>query len=408
MPQLSQSETQPSTAEMGGCPLLEPASDSSTYATERPPHAARQSSMQSTMLRVKSVARVAVIGGGIAGLRVAQLRARAGDEVTLCEASGAFGGQLQTERSAGYVVELGAEGFVASSAAMEQLASELGIASSLIGQLTLRSFGFDGHALVPLAPGEAAQFLGFQVPRRDLGKGIRAFASGMQEVVEAMVRSLPAHVDVGVGEPVERLTPLGSRWRVTTPRRTLEVDRVVVATGARAASRLLAPEFGGSATELAHAALLSSVTVSLAYDRGAIAHPLDGTGFVVAEAAIVDGLRACTFTSSKLAGRAPEGQALLRAFFRPKDDDIDRDDHAWSERAERGILRVLSPTARPARTWVSRWRAALPVFDAAHEARITAVEASLAGSHVTLAGAAFHGSGIDAALRSAERTSTWS
>ena len=354
------------------------------------------------------MARVAVIGGGIAGLRVAQLRARAGEAVTLCEASDRMGGQLQTERNAGYVVELGAEGFVASSAAMESLASELGIGSSLIGQLTLQSFGFDGKALVALAPGEAAQFLGFQVPRRDLGKGIRAFASGMQEVVEAIVRSLPPDVDVSVGEPVEKLRRVGSHWHVTTSRRTLEVERVVVATAARSASRLLEPELGEPARALARAALLSSVTVSLAYERAAIAHPLDGTGFVVAEAAVLDGLRACTFTSSKLAGRAPSDHALLRAFFRPPEDDIDRDDAWWSERAERGILRVLAPTARPTRTWVSRWRAALPVFDAAHEARVTALEAALAGSQVTLAGAAFHGSGIDAALRSAERTSTWS
>ena len=357
---------------------------------------------------LKSVARVAVIGGGIAGLRVAQLRARAGDAVTLCEASSVLGGQLQTELSAGYVVELGAEGFVASSAAMDTLAAELGIGSSLIGQLTLRSFGFDGHGLVALGPGEAAQFLGFQVPRRELGKGIRAFSSGMREVVEAVVRSLPPHVDVGVDEPVEKLRRAGSHWQLTTSRRSFEVERVVVATAARSASRLLAPEFGAPASELEHAELLSSVTVSLAYERAAISHPLDGTGFVVTDAAIVDGLRACTFTSSKLAGRAPPGQALLRAFFRPKDEDIDQHDVAWSERAERGILRVLAPTARPTRTWVSRWRAALPVFDAAHEARVTALEAALAGSQVTLAGAAFHGSGIDAALRSAERTSTWS
>jgi len=42
------------------------------------------------------------------------------------------------------------------------------------------------------------------------------------------------------------------------------------------------------------------------------------------------------------------------------------------------------------------------VFDAAHRARIGALEASLTGSGVLLAGAAFHGSGIDGAVRSAE------
>jgi oxygen-dependent protoporphyrinogen oxidase len=178
-----------------------------------------------------------------------------------------------------------------------------------------------------------------------------------------------------------------------------------VATGARAAAELLTDEFGGVAAELARAETLSSVTVSLAYARASIAHALDGTGFVVAEEAQAEGFRACTFTSSKLPERAPHGHALLRAFFRPSDEDLERlGDADWSARAERGIARVLAPTERPERSWVSRWRAALPVFDATQRDRVTALETALSGSNVLLAGAAFHGSGIDAAVRSARRT----
>jgi oxygen-dependent protoporphyrinogen oxidase len=352
------------------------------------------------------VARVAVIGGGIAGLRIAALRVRAGDSVTLWEASGSLGGQLRTVREAGYVVEEGAEGFVASSQAVEALAGELGIGSSLVAQQTRTTFGFDGRALVALAPGEAAQFLGFQVPRRELGNGIRAFLGGMGELIESMVRALPPHVDLRVGERVERLSRGAADWQLTTERGPHAADVVFLATGARAASALLEPELGAPARELGRAELLSSVTVSLAYDRLAIAHPLDGTGFVVAEDAIEEGLRACTFTSTKLSGRAPPGKALLRAFFRPKDADVECEDAEWCARAERGIGRVLSPAARPERVWVARWRAALPVIDAAHRARVAALESALEGSHVVLAGAAFHGSGIDAALRSAERAAS--
>jgi oxygen-dependent protoporphyrinogen oxidase len=347
--------------------------------------------------------RAAIIGGGIAGLRIAALRARAGDTVTLWEASGSLGGQLRTVREAGYVIEQGAEGFVANSQAVEALAGELGIRASLVGQQTPTSFGFDGRALVALGPGEAAQFLGFQVPRRDLGNGIRAFLGGMGELIEAMVSAVSPHVDLRVGERVEKLSRGGSGWQLATERGVHAADIVFLATGARAASALLEPELGAPARELGRAELLSSVTVSLAYDRLAIAHPLDGTGFVVAEDAVEQGLRACTFTSSKLPGRAPPEKALLRAFFRPKDEDIERDDAEWKARAERGILRVLSPSARPERAWVARWRAALPVIDAAHRARVAALETALEGSHVVLAGAAFHGSGIDAALCSAER-----
>jgi oxygen-dependent protoporphyrinogen oxidase len=356
------------------------------------------------MLRRAIVTRVLVIGGGIAGLSGALALSRAGARVTVCEADSRWGGQLWTDRSDGFVVELGAEGFVANSHAMDALARELDIEQHLVGQLTRRSFGFDGNALVELAPGEAAEFLGFQVPRRDLGQGIRAFSKGMGEVVEHLVDALRSTVDLRGGERVEQLTRAGSVWSARTSRGEIAADEVVVATAARPAAALLAAEFGDAARALGDAALLSSVTVSLAYAAGAFAHALDGTGFVVAERAQDDGFRACTFTTSKFAARAPHGRALLRAFFRPLPGEIERaSDDDWIARADRGIARALSPAEPAQRAWVSRWRDALPVTDEAHRARVAALETALLGSKVRLAGAAFHGSGIDAALRSARR-----
>jgi oxygen-dependent protoporphyrinogen oxidase len=181
------------------------------------------------------------------------------------------------------------------------------------------------------------------------------------------------------------------------------VDRVVIATSAIAAAPLLEPTFGGAASALAGSPALSSVTISLAYPRHAVAHALDASGFVVAEGAQLEGFRACSFASSKLSGRAPAEHALLRAFFRPSGDDLERlDDAAWAGRAHRHVQRALEIRSAPERTWVSRWARALPVFDDAHRARVKALEESLAGSGVSVAGACFHGSGIDAAVRSAE------
>ncbi|HSU38803.1 MAG TPA: FAD-dependent oxidoreductase, partial [Polyangiaceae bacterium] len=330
-------------------------------------------------------------------------RAQVGDDVTLFEAKPELGGQLCTIRDAGFVVEQGAEGFVAGSEAVARLAEELGIATSLVGQLTHKSYAFDGQGLHELARGEAAQFLGFQVPRRELGQGIRAFRDGMGEVVSALARVLGPTVDLRVRSPVKGLTPRGSRLELAAGEGKQEFERVFVATGAHAAGRLLAPVFGAVAAALERSATLSSVTVSLAYRRAAIAHPLDATGFVVAENAQLDGFRACTFTSSKLAPRAPEGHALVRAFFRPSTEELALDDTAWTARAARALDRALAPTEAPEHSWVARWPAALPVFDDEHRASVAALEASLSGSGILLAGAGFHGSGIDAALSSARR-----
>ncbi len=348
--------------------------------------------------------RIGVIGGGLAGLTVAFRRAAAGDEVVLFERDTRLGGQLWTERNSGFVVEHGAEGFVARSEAVPALAGALGIGADLVGQAETRSYGFDGARLVPLAPGEAATFLGFQVPRDELGKGIRTFRRGMGQLADALVSAIAGRADVRPGVRVCALAPAGARWRLSLVEGgEQEVDAVVVATTAATAAPLLEGAFGDAARALAEAKTLSSCTVTLAYPREAVGHPLDATGFVVAAAHQEHGFRASTFITSKFEGRAPEGQVSLRIFFRPTAEDLaSLDDEAWAARACQCLARVLPLHDAPSRSWVSRWSEALPVFEPGHVARVRALEEALAGRRVLLAGSAFHGSGIDAAVRSAE------
>lgn len=356
------------------------------------------------MSSLASVRHIGVIGAGIAGLTVAFRRAGSDDRVTLFEAERRLGGQLHTERSGPFLIEHGAEGFVAGSEAMADLAQALGIATDLVDQLVTDSYHFDGQLLVRLAPGEAGRMLGFQVGSRALGKGIQSFAQGMIQVVEALHTKLAPRVHCVRATPIQSLRPVGKHWRIV-PRRgpPHEVDRVVVATPAASAAALLTEAFGSAAAALADSEALSSVTVSLAYPRARVLHALDATGFVVAEAAQREGFRACTFASAKLPGRSPQSHALLRLFFRPTPSDlVGMDDAAWTARAQRCAESALDIAGPAARSWVSRWDRALPVFDLPHTERVRRLEEQLMGSGVFLAGACFHGSGIDGAVRSAE------
>jgi oxygen-dependent protoporphyrinogen oxidase len=349
---------------------------------------------------------VLIVGGGLSGLTAAFRLGAAGIDVVVLEAGARLGGQIDTELSDGFVIERGAEGFVARSTALPALVADLGMPEGeLIGQATLRSFGFDGSALIALEPGEAARFLGFQVAQEDLGKGIRSLRRGMGSLIWALAGNLreQPHVALRLGARALRVATAAHGVTVELAGGgALEADAAVIATSAGVASELLAAHAGEPARALTQAMTSSSVTVELAFARDAIAHALDGSGFVVAETAQQEGLRACTFSSSKFEDRAPKGRASLRAFFRPSDADIaGLDDAAWIARAVRGITRVLPVAGDPLRAWVSRWPRALPVFDAAHRARVAALEAAL-GRTLVLAGSAFHGSGIDAAVRSGE------
>jgi len=351
-----------------------------------------------------SMQRIAIIGGGIAGLTVALRRARLGDQITLFEKNPRVGGQLWTETQDGFVVEHGAEGFVARSEVVPPLAAEVGIAEHIDEQLEQRSFHFDGTNLLELSPGEAGRLLGFQVPTDDLGRGIRSFRLGMGELPARLALSLSSRMDLRLQHAVERVTPHPSGVTLLdSSGQSLSFDVAVVATSAHSAARLLGDALGASAQALQEAALLSSLTVSLAYRREAIAHPLDGTGFIVQKPDQLSGVRAVTFSSSKLPNRAPADYALLRLFFRPSEHDLQTlSDAAWTERAEQGLAAVLKLRAPALRSFVSRWPNALPVFDTTHRTRISALEAALDGCRIWLAGAAFHGSGIDAAIRSGE------
>jgi protoporphyrinogen/coproporphyrinogen III oxidase len=350
------------------------------------------------------VRHIAIIGGGVAGLTVAFRRSELGERVSVFEASERLGGQLRTDHDSGFLIEHGAEGFVAGSDAVAQLAGALGIRAELREQLVKDSCHFDGTRLSRLGPGEAGKLLGFQVGARALGRGIQSFAHGMSALVATLRARLPAPAEVRLGSAVRSVRRAARGWKLELAAGEAALcDGLVVATGASDAARLLEPEWGDRAAALGQSEALSSVTVSLGYARERVPHPLDATGFVVAEEAQTEGFRACTFASSKLAGRAPQSYALLRLFFRPTPEQLHSDTDAdWVRRAERCAALALGPIGRAERAWVSRWGQALPVFDAAHRARIAALEAALAGSGVVLAGAAFHGSGIDGAVRSAE------
>lgn len=345
------------------------------------------------------MARIAIVGAGLSGLTVAYRLGQAGHDTTVFEATSRVGGQLSTVRERGWTVELGAEGFVARSEAVPKLAHDLGMLEGapdqpgqLLEQRATVSYRFEQGTLRALAPGEAAAALRFQVDPSARGAGIRTFVGGMQALADALASACqrctmrletPVHrVEVDAGKPVLD---------------GVHYDRIVLATSAAAAAGLLAPVLGPAA--LGPAPSLSSVTVSLGFDATQVAHALEGTGFVVGEP--FEGFRACTFTSSKFAHRAPAGCVSLRAFFRPTAEELGQP-MDWPARARRVLGRVMAIHGEPLHAWVSCWPQALPVYDPAHRAAVERAEQALAPYPIDLAGSAFHGSGIDAAVRSAE------
>lgn len=76
--------------------------------------------------------RVAVVGGGIAGLAAAWELTRAGAEVDLYEAGGRLGGAISTHQLAGVEFDAGAESFATRSRAVPELIEELGLQAEVV------------------------------------------------------------------------------------------------------------------------------------------------------------------------------------------------------------------------------------------------------------------------------------
>jgi oxygen-dependent protoporphyrinogen oxidase len=176
----------------------------------------------------------------------------------------------------------------------------------------------------------------------------------------------------------------------------------VVATPAFATAELLAdldPELASAHSEIPYA---SSVVVTLGLPAHGLT-PLDGYGYVVPSAEGSDVL-ACTWSSQKWEGRAPDGAALVRVYagrFGGRDLTSDPDDDlvglAREELGRQGV------GAEPLLARVHRWPRGMPQYVLGHPERLARIDAALAEhSGLALAGAAYRGVGIPDCIQSGE------
>jgi len=106
----------------------------------------------------------------------------------------------------------------------------------------------------------------------------------------------------------------GGKWEVELENGEILTADVVLATiPANATARLFEPVAPHVAEQLDKIPFVSTAAVSLAFKKDTFEHPLNGFGFVVPYS---EGrkISACTWVTSKFAGRAPDGHVLLRSY----------------------------------------------------------------------------------------------
>jgi len=179
---------------------------------------------------------------------------------------------------------------------------------------------------------------------------------------------------------------------------------VILAAPAYAAADLLRGVDPLAASVLGQIPHVSTATVSVAFRTADVPHALDGYGYVVPRIANRPVL-ACTWTSRKWRGRAPDGFILLRVFvgragqeaaLAGSDDDL-------VALARREVRQVLGITAPPVLAHACRWLQGMPQYTLGHPNRLHTIEERLAAHPgLFVAGAAYRGVGIPDCIRSGD------
>jgi protoporphyrinogen/coproporphyrinogen III oxidase len=282
---------------------------------------------------------------------------------------------------------------------------------ALVEPLMTGIYGGDGDKLSLQATFPQLRVL--ELEHRSLLRGLSPPAPG----------ELPPFVSLrnGMGTLVDALRDSFERTQLVTGREAVRVlrgdagygvevadgemhaaDGVVVATPAYVTAELLSDLDPDLAAEHRAIPYASSVVVTLAFSRADVV-PLDGYGYLVPRAEGREVL-ACTWSSQKWKGRAPDDCVLLRVYAgRFGGRDLTEDADADLVALARDELAFLGVAAEPLLRRVQRWPWGMPQYVLGHPERVARIDDGLAAyPGLAVAGAAYGGVGIPDCIRSGE------
>jgi len=211
-----------------------------------------------------------------------------------------------------------------------------------------------------------------------------SFNGGMQTLVETLART--PNVQIATRFQVTELERKTKGWQITanTPdgERVLQASQVVVTTPASKTAQLVAPLNKKLARLLQDIQYAPVNIVHMGFDRTAIDHALDGTGFLVPRNALSKENQALTgnlWMSSLFANRAPDAKVLLSSYIggarMPEVQDWNTEQCLRTTLSS--LTHLLGIKAEPEMVRIDRHKEALPLYHGAHQARLQAIASHL-------------------------------
>lgn len=221
-----------------------------------------------------------------------------------------------------------------------------------------------------------------------------SFLPGMGRLTGALAADLD-EVDVRTGVETTAIeTEHGGYLVRTAGGEKVAGSAVVLAVPAPVATRLLTDLAPQAASSISGISQVSNQAVTIAY-RTEHLPELAGSGFVVPTAQDSP-IRGVSYLSRKWVGRVPDaGYSLLRVFLKPGRQGSPVDT------ARAGLQASVGITANPVRSWVRTHRQGLHRYSLGHCERVAEAERLLQDlPGVALAGAGFHGIGLNECITS--------
>jgi oxygen-dependent protoporphyrinogen oxidase len=233
----------------------------------------------------------------------------------------------------------------------------------------------------------------------------RSFPNGIEELIDGLMKAVPKE-SVRCGANVTRIDKGDGFTIHVAGRPPIQARAVLLAIPAFAAAELVRPLDGVLSAACASIRYLSTATVVFAFPRDAVRHDLRGTGFVVPRAEGIS-ITAGAWISSKWPYRAPDGQALLRAFLGgARDPDVlSKTDAELTNAALGDLTKILGIRGLPIMTRVYRWNRASPQQEVGHGDLMQRVDTRLAAHQgLFISAAGFRGVGIPDCIADARKT----
>ncbi|MBI5453434.1 MAG: protoporphyrinogen oxidase, partial [Deltaproteobacteria bacterium] len=230
--------------------------------------------------------------------------------------------------------------------------------------------------------------------------------NGLGALIETLQEKVSSSKDTSIstGVNVSGVERKGDAYEITIEGgERISADAVVIAAPAYAAASLA--KFDKDLSDkLLTIPYVSTATVSIAFRKKDVKHPLNGFGFVVPKVEKRK-IMAATWTSVKFSHRAPEDSVLIRCFVGGSKDTslLGASDEEMVKTVRQELKDIMGIDAEPVLSRVFRWMNSMPQYTIGHEDRVAWIDERVAGyPGFYLVGSAYHGIGISDSVRYGE------